>query len=292
MPNEIIEVAVNLAEPLLLFYLLKHKLAVKKRLLPAAIFGIAVLTAATTVMNKLEFGYVAVIIINLALFCINSAIFFTGDIRMKLVWASMKIYILVFANTFVMSGLYAVSSSLFMTALQPSALRITAQAAYILVSYLMVLIILKATKSLAMFSSKAAVGALFSCIICIVTMYLLLEVTIASAEAGISSVKHGIIAALLMTLVILVLVLFGKASIWAQKYAEERIVTDSLKREIQYDSEIKAVAQTVRQLKHDYSSHMSVIASYASEGDIDSLRKYMHDYKSEYGTIDRYAITG
>ena len=290
---EIMEIIVNIAEPLLLFYLLSHKLKTKKKLLPLAMLGILLLAAATTIMNKLGIDFVAVIVINLALYCAFALLFFSDDVRMRLVWATTMIYIMVFANTFLSALLYTISgSTLLITLLQPSTLRAVIQVTYIFICLLMVIAVLNATKKLVMVSSKAAVGSLLSCVICIIAMYLLLEVTIASASVGISSIKFGIISVLLMALIMLLIILFGKASVWAQKYSDERIVTEALKREIQYNSEVTAVSQTVRQLKHDYANHMSVIASMAADGDMEGLRNYMTDYKAEYGAVERYAIMG
>ena len=292
MPFDVFEIAVNIVEPVLLFLLLCSKLTIINRRLPYAVAGIIVLAAATTVMNKLELEYITTTLISLTLYCLFSVLFFSGDVRLRLVWAAMMVYVIIFANTVLTAVLYTFSGSALITALEPSILRIVSLAAYIILLALLVLLVVKATRSIRQVTSKAAVGALISCVICIAAMYLLLEVTIAAASAGVSSIKYGLIAVLLMALVILLLILFGKASVWAQKYYEEHIMTESLKREVQYNSEMNAVMQSIRQLKHDYSNHMGVIASYAAEGDIEALRRYMEDYRSEYGIVDRYAITG
>lgn len=292
MYQELIEIAVNLAEAILLFLLLKHKLTLRKKTVPLAIICIIVLAAATTIMNKAELSYVFTTIINLTLYCAYAVLFFADDIRLRLVWASMMIYITVFANTFLIAIMYSISSSVLIAGLNPTAIRIAIQAVYLLLCSLMTATVLKTTKKLVSVTSKAAVGIMISCMICITAMYLLLEVTIESASAGVDSLKFCAISALLMALVLLLLLLFAKANVWAQKYSEERIVSESLEREIRYNSEMTVISGSIRQLKHDYSNHMSVIALLTEDGDIESLRKYMSDYKAEYGNIDRYAITG
>lgn len=292
MANEIFEIVVNLAEPILLFVLLKGKMDLKRRALPFAIVGIIVLAAATTIMNKLQLDYLAVIFINLVLYMGYSLLLFKGDHNLRAVWPSLMVYIIVFSNTILYAIMALVSAKTIIASLQPTALRILVQTVYVAIMLLMVILVLKFTKHMDRVSSKLATGALLSCLASIGVMYLLLEITIAAAETGISTGKNGLIAFLMMTVVVVLLVMFGQTNKWARKYSEERIISESLKREVQYNSEIETIALTVRQLKHDYSNHISVIASLTADGDIDGLRKYMDDYSSEYGSIDRYAITG
>lgn len=292
MANEIFEIVVNLAEPILLFVLLKGKMDLKRRALPFAIVGIIVLAAATTIMNKLQLDYLAVSFIDLVLYMGYSLLLFKGDLTLRAVWPSLMVYIIVFSNTILYAIMALVSAKTIIASLQPTALRMLAQTAYMAVAILLVIIVLKTTKDLDRVSSKIAVGALISCLICIGAMYLLLETTITAAESEISTIKYGAIALLMTAVVLLLLIMFGQTNKWAQKYADELIVSKSLKREVQYNSEMTAVSQTVRQLKHDYANHISVIASMTADGDIEGLRKYMNDYKSEYGSIERYAITG
>ncbi len=180
---ELFEIVVNIIEPVLLFILLKSKLPIKRKALPFAAAGIIVLAAAMTAVNKLEIDYVATILIVLVNFCLYSILVFSGDIRLRLVWASMMIYILSFSNTVLTAATYAVSDSTLIAALQPSVLRLVAQVIYIVIDALMVLLVIRTTRSIGQVTSKAAMGMLASCIICITAMYFLLEVTI---SAGLS----------------------------------------------------------------------------------------------------------
>lgn len=292
MLNELYEIIVNLAEPVLLFILLKGKLKLKRHALPFALLGINLLAAATTIMNKLELNYIITIIISLTLYSVYSLLLFKGEINLRAVWPSLMVYIMVFSNTILFAVMSAISGKALIASLQPSTLRILVQTVYVAIMLLMVILVLKFTKDMDRVSSKIAAGALITCLISIGVMYLLLETTITAAESEISTIKYGAVSLLMTAVVLLLLIMFGQTNKWAQKYADELIVFESLKREVQYNSEMTAVSQTVRQLKHDYANHMSVIASLTADGDIDGLRKYMDDYSSEYGSIDRYAITG
>ena len=292
MMNELYEVIVNIAEPVLLFMLLKGKLKLKQHALPFALMGIVLLAAATTIMNKLELNYIITITISLILYSVYSLLLFKGEINLRAVWPSLMVYIMVFSNTILFAVMSAVSVKALIASLQPSTLRILVQTVYVAIMLLMVILVLKFTKSMDRVSSKIAAWALFSCLISIGVIYLLLETTITAAESEISTIKYGVIALLMTAVVLLLLIMFGQTNRWVQKYADERIISESFKREVQYNSEMTAVYQTVRQLKHDYANHMSVIASMTAGGDIEGLRNYMADYKAEYGAVERYAITG
>ena len=217
MANEIFEIVVNLAEPILLFVLLKGKMDLKRRALPFAIAGIIILAAATTIMNKLQLDYLAVIFIDLVLYMGYSLLLFKGDRNLRAVWPSLMVYIIVFSNTILYAIMALVSAKTIIASLQPTTLRILAQTAYMAVAILLVIIVLKTTKDLDRVSSKIAVGALISCLICIGAMYLLLEITIAAAETGISTGKNGLIAFLMMTVVVVLLIMFGQTNKWARK---------------------------------------------------------------------------
>lgn len=292
MLNELYEIIVNIAEPTLLFVLLKGKLKLKRHALPFALIGVFLLSGATTFMNKLQLDYIATIIINLLLYIVFSLLLFKGEFNLRAVWPSLMIYIMVFSNTILFAIMSAISGKALIASLEPSTLRILVQTAYMAIMLLMVILVLKFTKDMDRVSSKIAAGALISCLISIGVMYLLLETTITAAGSEISTIKYGAVSLLMTAVVLLLLIMFGQANKWAQKYADERIVSESFKREVQYNADMTTVSQTVRQLKHDYANHISVIASMTADGDLEGLRKYMNDYKSEYGSIERFAITG
>lgn len=292
MLNELYEIIVNLAEPVLLFILLKGKLKLKRHALPFALLGINLLAAATTVMNKLELNYIITIIISLTLYSVYSSLLFKGEINLRAVWPSLMVYIMVFSNTILFAVMSAISGKALIASLQPSTLRVLVQTVYVAIMLLMVILVLKFTKDMDRVSSKIAAGALITCLISIGVMYLLLETTITAAESEISTIKYGAVSLLMTAVVLLLLIMFGQTNKWAQKYADERILSESLKMEVQYNADMATVSQTVRQLKHDYANHMSVIASMAADGDMEGLRNYMTDYKAEYGAVERYAITG
>ncbi len=292
MPYELFEIAVNIAEPLLLFMLLMRKLSIKLKALPFAVIGIFLLAAATTIMNKLGLDYVAVIIIFLVLYCSYSLLLFCGSTGMRLIWPALMVYIIAFSNTLVFSFFSSISAAALTSALQPSVLRIVGQIMYLVIAAAFVVITLKATRHIQSFSNRLAFIALFSCIVCIVSMYLLLDSTGLAAEKGVDTLVFGIIAILMMTVTLLLLVMIGQTNKWAAKYSEERIEMESLRKELQYNKEMTMVSQTIRQLKHAYYNHLSVISVLTADGNLEELKKYMSDYDSEYGIIDRYAITG
>ena len=292
MLNELSEIIVNFVEPVLLFTLLKGKLKLKRHSLPFAFLCIFLLAGATTIMNKLQLDYIATIIISLTLYVVFSFLLFKGEFNLRAVWPSLMIYIMVFSNTILFAVMSAISEEALIVSLQPSTLRILVQTVYVSIMLLMVLLVLSVTKSMDRVSSKIAAGALLSCLISIGAMYLLLNLTIIAAESRIATIKYGVIALLMTSVVLLLLVMFGQTNKWIQKFADERVVSESLKREVRYNSEMTTVSKTVRQLKHDYANHMSVIASMAADGNLEGLRKYMTDYNSEYGAVERYAITG
>ena len=286
------EIIVNISEPLLLFILLRSKMKLKRHALPFAIAGIIAIAFVTTLMNKKELDYSLTLIIMLAEFCILSLFAFAGDFRIRLLWPAAFTFLLIFSNSLIVEIASVISSTALYSALHPSFVRFAVQAIYVLFNSLFVLFIIKVTKNIKRVSGKTVIGILLSCVLCVLAMYLLLDVTIAASGAELDTARHGIIAFILMSLVILLLILFGQADKWAQKYSEELVESESLRRELRYNSELEIVSKRVRQIKHDYSNHMSVIASLADDGDIDGLRKYMNDYKEEYGDVERYAITG
>lgn len=285
-----VEIALCILEPVLVFFMLKAKLGLKKKALPFAISGI-VLTAAYLVFDlcvryhNSDGNIVRTLIISGVLYCLFALLLFSKPEVLRVLWALIPIYfkalsyMLLRMFALLLPDRYVVRDDLL------------CGSAFVLAVPL-VLLAMRTTKDIVRHDEKTSALAAGSAAASIGAMFILLYVTEASAEAGFRSVWFGIAGLLILALDVLLMILFGRASVSAQRYTEERVLTDTLGREVKYNFEITSVVQTVRQLKHDYSNHMSVIAALSAEGDIEGLRKYMSDYSAEYGSVDRYALTG
>lgn len=281
-----LKIAAGSIGPMLLFFLLKSKLPIKKRMLPFAILGIVLLIAADVFLIVNDRLLFEVLMISLALYCLYALIFFSGDIRQRIVWALVMLLIEWFSGAFSRSVLYALPysetvSDFFITSVLKAAL-------CILVSLPLILVPEKKIRM----TEKAYDAAIAGLAASTASMYLLSAMAVSAAEKGAKTAALAAIALIILALDVLLIILLGKVSVWSERYFEERVLSESLKREALYNSEMKTVVQSVRQLKHDYANHMSVIASLANGGDLEGLREYMADYKSEYGSVERFALTG
>lgn len=288
----IFEFVVNLSEPLLLLYLLANKLPLKRRALPLAIAGVVLLALVTTYSNSKGLEYVATTFITLSLHCVFALVFFGGDYRLRIACASLMTFVIIFSNTLLFEINTAIPFLSVIATLRPTFMRIAVLIAYMLLNFLLVRLVLRFTKDMDTVYTKKVSGLLFAGFLCIAVMYLLLEITQSAVEAGLNTVRHGVISLLLLILAAFLLALFSSSNKWAKLFAAEQLRAENLKREIDYNKEVEGINRSVRQLKHDYANHMSVIADLSEKGEICELQKYMKEYESEYGAIDRYAITG
>jgi len=198
----------------------------------------------------------------------------------------------VISNTFLYELIYAFPVMDEALAMYTDIVRICEQIAYVLLIAVLAFLLARVIREMDTVSLSVAVGVVLLCAICVFALRLLVDMTAVAHLVGIGTVSYGIISILVMALVMLLMILFRSVSNWSRRFAAEQVKAEYLARQQQYYKEMDTVSAKVRQLKHDYANHMSVIASMAERDELEEIQQYMQTYGGEYCNIDRYAVTG
>lgn len=281
-----------LSEPFLLWLLLRAELSQSKRQKLCGWIGIPVLAAAAERMDSAGLSYLLTLPPLLAGSCLLAFLSFRGKAKQKLFW-TLAAFFAVTLSKFVIWELALV----FLIAPGPKLPREllsvgSASVYYLSLLYLLTLWMMKMSSSFRQVSGRAAAGLLLLCLLSGVSLYLLLETTYDVRAAGGTAYLCAAASALIYALTIAAVALVGNLEAERASLQSAKAEADALRREIDYNSDLIRISNSVRQIKHDYANHMNVIASLTQAGDLEKLRQYMADYGSEYGSVEHYAVTG
>lgn len=141
-------------------------------------------------------------------------------------------------------------------------------------------------------SVSTAVWMVALCVLSSATLYLMIEITFTVFAAGNSTVICLIVTLLIFILTAAALLLISAVNKRENLYAAAKAEADAFRREASYNDELMQVFSSVRQIKHDYASHISTIAGLYHRGKTRELDQYLESYAKEYGDVDYYAVTG
>ena len=286
---EIIEVLVNISEPLLLFIVLMNKLKLKRHCILPAILGVLFAGAVTTIMNKLNRGYVETFIVDLAVHELYTFFLFEGKFRHKILWGASIVFVLLITNTiaYISFGLLGSSGNL----LSPTVDRLIMLGVYCLLNAALTFAILRFGGKDRVLPLSISFIVLALCIIGGATLYLLLAQITELSEHGMSAVRCIIpaFATVLFILAILALLDTISKSIKKQLDAQAELTVYNSKKE--HEQNMLAMAETFRRIQHDYANHMTTITGFVNKRDMDGLVAYMDDYNAQYN-VGTYYITG
>ena len=226
--------------------------------------------------------YAAVLVLNIMI----SSTFFKGRFSMKLLWSLMHTYILSLCSSIAVMVM-ATSPEKLALIYSPGITSTLCWGAYMLLCIAFTMLIIKLTDKYPLRASIAKWMAAFS-FVGIIALY---------SKSSFINVTEGRLPQLLTGFAILAVVvvipfvfIFLNNSIAEQNKAEtEKAV---MEREFKYLEQLSSLAIKVREIKHDYANHLSVMVNLADKGNIDELLHYIESYKDEYGVVDVYAVTG
>lgn len=282
----------NICEPLMLWLLLKSNLPQKgvKRILSIA--AIILLAGITTLMNMAEWPYVPIVLIALVAFCAYSLLFFEGNYHLRIFWATSMMFLIVFGNA-ITAEIPTLLPAVTVEAIQyPSAERFIIQLAYILLLVFLTIGLISFGKRFRDVSVSTAVWMVALCVLSSATLYLMIEITFTVFAAGNSTVICLIVTLLIFILTAAALLLISAVNKRENLYTAAKAEADAFRREASYNDELMQVFSSVRQIKHDYASHISTIAGLYHRGKTKELDQYLESYAKEYGDVDYYAVTG
>jgi hypothetical protein len=286
------EYVTNICEPVMLWLLLKSNLPQKRSKRILSVVGVIILAGITTLMNMAEWPYVPVVLIGLVAFCTYSLLFFEGTAHIRIFWAALMIFIIVFGNA-ITAEIPTLLPAVTVEAIQyPSLERFIIQLSYIVLLLILTGGLILWGKRVRDISFSTAVWMVALCVLCSAALYLMIDVTFTVFSAGNSTVLCLIVTLLIFILTVSALLLISAVNKREKLYMEAKTEADALRREASYNDELMQVFSSVRQIKHDYASHISTIAGLYHRGKTEELDQYLESYAKEYGDVDYYAVTG
>ena len=286
------EYVTNICEPIMLWLLLKSNLPQKKNKRIPSVITVLILAGITTLMNMTEWPYVPVILLALLAYSGYSLLFFEGAPHLRVFWAASMIYIIVFGNV-ITAEIPTMLPAVTVEVIQyPSLERFIIQLSYIVLLFMLTGGLILWGKRVRDISFSTAVWMVALCVLCSAALYLMIDVTFTVSAAGNSTVICLIVTLLIIILTVSALILITAVNKRETLYMEAKTEADALKREASYYDELMQVFSSVRQIKHDYASHISTIAGLYHRGKTKELDQYLESYAKEYGDVDYYAVTG
>ena len=174
----------------------------------------------------------------------------------------------------------------------PSLERFIIQLSYIVMLFILTGGLILWGRSVREISLSTAVWMVALCVLCSAALYLMIDVTFTVSAAGSSTVICLIVTLLIFILTAAALLLISAVNKRENLYATAKAEADAFRREASYNDELMQVFSSVRQIKHDYASHISTIAGLYHRGKTRELDQYLESYAKEYGDVDYYAVTG
>lgn len=286
------EYVTNICEPVMLWLLLKSNLPQKKNKRIPSVIAVVILAGITTFMNMSEWPYVPVVLIALVAFCTYSFLFFEGTPHIRIFWGASMMFIIVFGNA-ITAEIPTLLPAVTVEAIQyPSLERFIIQLSYIVMLFILTGGLILWGRSVREISLSTAVWMVALCVLCSAALYLMIDVTFTVSAAGNSTVICLIVTLLIFVLTVSALLLISAVNKREILYAAAKAEADAFRREGSYNDELMQVFSSVRQIKHDYASHISTIAGLFHRGKTKELDQYLESYAKEYGDVDYYAVTG
>jgi len=286
------EYVTNLCEPLMLWLLLKSNLPQKRFKRILSIVAIFPLAGITRLMNISEWPFVLVILLALLAYCGYSLLFFDGESHLRIFWATSIIFIIVFGNV-ITAEIPTLLPAVTIEAIKhPSIERFIIQLAYVLLLVILTIVLAFLSKRFRYISVSTAAWMVTLCALCSVALYLMIEITFTVVASGNSTVICLVVTLLIFILTASALLLISAVNKRENLYAAAKAEADAFRREASYYDELMQVFSSVRQIKHDYVSHISTIAGLYHSGKTKELEQYLESYAKEYSDVDYYAVTG
>ena len=286
---EIIEILINIFEPLALFFLLRSKLTFDKSRIPFAIIGICILAGFTTLWNKLSLNFTITLIFSIAEHEVFSLLVFKGSLKERLLWGAMGMITISVANGIIFLIFTLFSSSIVL--LSPTWQRVIMNTAYVGLTATLFYGEIRYDESKRIFPRVADVIVIVMCTVGGIGLYMMLsEITYLSAH-GLSTTGSIIPAAFFIAFIISLLVLLDFLGRATKKQVDAEAELAVMHNRAEYEQRVMAMTDTFRRIKHDYANHMSAVTAFVKKDDMEGLRRYMDDYNSKY-SVDTVYITG
>lgn len=285
---QIWEIVVNISEPLLFSLLLRKKLEIRSGYLPFAIFGIIIAAGITTALNLFSIDFLPTVIIGFTVFFLYSVIFFKGSIWKKAVWSAIMIIIIIVSNTIDTDIFLLVTGKT--SFLESSGIRFAYTLTYMIFNAIIVLLVSKVDTDKRYLPLYIRISIVALCLIGCVSLYLLMDHIVLLVERQMSTGICVILSAAMIIYIIYLLVFMDMISRSAKKMNDAQVELTKANAEAEYNTQVSAVIDTFREIKHDYASHITAIAAYANDENWDALKKYLSDFNAQYG-IEKYFIS-
>lgn len=286
---EIWELFVCISEVMCMWLLFTKRLDCSRIKKYISLATVPVLCAAMLICRHFDIPQFVIYVTVFAIDFIVALIFFRGKIKERLLWSLMHAYILCLCDSVAMTVMSASPEKLAFVA-APGVTRFLVRGAYGLLCFAFTMLILRLTEKVPLRPSIMNWMSLF----CAISVVVLCSKSVfMSGEPQGTNVFSYVITgfAILAVVVVipLVFILLNNSIDEQSKTETEKAV---MEREFKYLEQLSSLAIKVREIKHDYANHLSVMVNLASGGNIEELLKYIESYKDEYGIVDLYAITG
>ena len=229
--------------------------------------------------------YAAVFVLDM----LAALIFFKGKFSLKLLWSLLHTYILSLCSSIAVTVMATSPEKLALI----YTLGITSAlcwGAYVLLCAAASILILRLTEKEEIRPSIVKWMSVFS-VVSIIAMYskrIFTDNPAGCIQTG-TLVITGFAILAVVAAIPFVFILLNNS---IERQSRTELEKLALGQELKYLGQLSDLAVKVREIKHDYANHMSVMVNLAEKGDTDELLRYVRSYRDEYGVVDMYAITG
>ena len=290
MLQEIWEFIVNITEPLFMFFVMYNKLKLRKNALPFALLSILLCAGVTTLVNKLGIDYLPCVLIVFVEYLTFAFAFFKGTLGMRALYSALSIFALVAANMTVAPLVMALSSSAEM--LSPTLLRVVAQIFYVALNGFLTWLIIRFNEKDRYIPNYIKISVVTLTLIGCASLYLLMNHIILLAEHGMSLWIGVVLSATILLLTVALFFFMDRISRAAEKMNNAEVELTRANAELEYNTQVSAVIDTFREIKHDYASHITALAAFAHDENWDALKTYLSDLNESYGIEKYFSNTG
>ena len=272
----VFEWLVCLSEEILVFLLFRNKLGCDKPKLYWAIGLVPILASVTYAANRLELPWIALAFICIALHLIYAGLLFNGSIAMKCLWSPVPFILFCISNYTVLIIFYLIIGNGDSSLIPGDVSRIIAQLIYIAINFGMLIPLSKIKQHDGDLPAILRVGTvLFSLLGAAVAMYCFSGLI--TAEDGNRSLSSWIQCSAVIVLSIALLLLSGYLSRLYHKHLETQKELQKSKLEAEHISQVSAMYEYVRGLRHDLKGMISTVSSMAERGEYENVKKYLNE---------------
>lgn len=271
----------NMCEPMLLYMILRNKMGSTRGKWVWAVIFLPVFALAFTLLDVYSTSWLITLLIMLTAYTLYGIAFFENS-RSHTAWVIMLVPVIFICGVLRSVMVYGDSSLSRFTAITAANFFETA----------LVFVFIKRKQKEEPMPRYMLITTIYLCVFSVVSLFLLTEIAYKTQNTSLSWQVYVDELLIISAIVVCLTMLFRWFTETARKYVIAQNDALSLQREMAYNNELMNVYHNIRQLRHDYTSHMDVITSLLENDKIDELKAYMTDYRSEYAVAGYYAITG